>query len=105
MADTSKVAKAPKQTPSKIPIGRMTIAQVDAALSECEQIVSTYSETVKAKLAANRAIPPNVLRELSRANALKGRLVLRRISQLLEIGEPAALELIGKLMKVQTNAG
>lgn len=103
-ATTTKPAKAPKPSNGKTPIGRMTIAEVDVALAECEKVISTHSNTVKAKLTGNRSIPPNVLRDLSRANAQKGRLVMRRISQLMELGELAAVELIDKLMKVQPSA-
>jgi hypothetical protein len=99
-----KAPKAPKPTNGKTPIGRMTIAEVDVALTDCEKIISSHSDIVKAKLTGNRSIPPNVLRDLSRANAQKGRLVMRRISQLLELGEPAATDLIDKLMKVQPGA-
>ncbi len=101
---TPTPSKTSKQANPKNPIGRMTLAEVDVALAECEKIITAHSDTVKATLTGNRAIPPNVLRELSRANSQKGRLAMRRISQLIEMGEPAAAELIEKLMKVRPRA-
>ena len=101
---TEKRAKAPKQPSDKTPIGKMTIREVDAALADCEKIISTHTAMVKVKLNSNASITPSILRDLSRANAQRGRLVMRRISQLVELGEPAALELIDKLLKVQPTA-
>jgi len=103
-AQTEKPTKTAKQPSDKTPIGRMTIAEVDAAITDCDRIITTNNATVKLKLTANAAIPPAVLRDLSRANSLRGRLVMRRISQLLETGEPAAMDLIDKLLKVQPTA-
>src|SRR5437016_1005988 len=75
--------KIPKQTDDKpTPIGRLTLHEVDLALAGCERTVKAHSDTVKAKLTNNASIPSNVLRELSRANAEKGRLMTRRIALL-----------------------
>lgn len=82
-------------------IGRLAIVEVDKALAECEKTIKTHSETVKAKLATNAAIPGNVLRELSRANGIKAKLVMRRIALLVEAGDHAALDLIDKLIKLK----
>jgi hypothetical protein len=102
MSESTEQTTKPKKQPSdKTPIGRMTIAEVDAAITDCDRIITTNSATMKIKLAGNAAIPPAVLRDLSRANSQRGRLVMRRISQLLELGEPAAMDLIDKLLKVQ----
>ena len=101
---TEQTPKPKKQQSDKTPIGRMTIAEVDAAITDCDRIITTNSATMKLKLAGNAAIPPAVLRDLSRANSQRGRLVMRRISQLLELGEPAAMDLIDKLLKVQPTA-
>jgi len=103
-AQNEKPAKAAKQPSDKTPIGRMTIAEVDVAIADCDRVITTNNATVKQKLTANAAIPPAVLRDLSRANSQRGRLVMRRISQLLEVGEPAAMDLIDKLLKVQPTA-
>jgi hypothetical protein len=105
MSETTEQTTKPKKQPSdKTPVGRMTIAEVDTAISECDKVITTHSAVVKTKLGANAAIPPAVLRDLSRANSQRGRLVMRRISQLLELGEPAAMDLIDKLLKVQPSA-
>lgn len=101
---TTQSTKPVRQPSGKIPIYNMTITEVDAALTDCDKTITTHSSAVKAKLTGNRAIPTDVLRELARANAQKGKLVLRRVSLLLEMGEPTAIELIDKLLKVQPSA-
>ena len=98
--DTSQ--KSPKEATEKAtPIGRMTIGDVDAALADCDKTIKPCSELVKAKLATNASLPTNVLRDLSKANAHKGKLMMRRISLLIETGEASAMELLDKLMKVK----
>jgi len=97
----TKTPKAPKQATDKTPIGRLTLQEVDATLADCEKIIKSHSDTVKAKLAVNASIPSSVLRELSRANAEKGRLMMRRIALLIEYVDAAAQDLLDKLMKVK----
>jgi hypothetical protein len=94
-------ATAPQQESKPTPIGRLAFSEVDKALADCEKTIKTHSDTVKAKLAGNAAIPGNILRELSRANAQKSKLVMRRIALLLEVGDQAAIDLVEKLMKVK----
>lgn len=94
--------KSQKEATEKAtPIGRMTIAEVDIALADCDKTIKTCSDQVKAKLAANASLPTNVLRDLSKANAHKGKLMMRRILLLIESGEASAMELLDKLMKVK----
>jgi hypothetical protein len=101
-ATTPKTPKAPKQAGDKpMPIGRMALTEVDVALADCEKTIKAHSDTVKAKLTNNASIPSNVLRELSRANAQKGRLMMRRIALLIEAGDAAVMDLLDKLMKVK----
>jgi len=98
--DTSQ--KSPKEpTETATPIGRMSIGEVDIALADCDKTIKTCSDLVKAKLASNAALPTSVLRDLSKANAHKGKLMMRRISLLIESGEASAMELLDKLMKVK----
>lgn len=98
--DTSQ--KSPIDATEKAtPIGRMTIGEVDAALTDCDKTIKTCSDLFKAKLATNASLPSNVLRDLSKANAHKGKLMMRRISLLIETGEASAMELLDKLMKVK----
>jgi len=97
--ETSKSVKTAKVKGT--PIGRLTLQQIDTALGECDKTVRTHSETVKAKLSSNNGIPTNVLRELSRANTMRSRLMLRRITLLIEVGDAPAMELIDKLIKVK----
>lgn len=98
--DTSQ--KPEKVTTEKAtPIGRMTISEVDAALTDCDKTIKTCSDLVKTKLASNATLPTNVLRDLSKANAHKGKLMMRRITLLIESGEASVMELLDKLMKVK----
>ena len=98
--DTSQ--KTPKEVTEKAtPIGRMILHEVDTALADCDKTIKTCSDLVKSKLASNAALPTSVLRDLSKANAHKGKLMMRRISLLIESGEASALELLDKLMKVK----
>lgn len=78
-----------QQAHKPTPIGRLAIIEVDKALAECEKTVKTHLETVKAKLASNAAIPGNVLRELSHANAMKAKLVC---AGLLYLSSPATTQ-------------
>lgn len=88
--------------PKPTPIGRLaTLTEVDTALADCEKTIKVCSDTVKAKLNGNAAIPTNVLRDLSRANAHKGKLMMRRITLLIDGGDAAVMELLDKLMKVK----
>jgi hypothetical protein len=98
--ETTPKATAPSE-PKPTPIGRLTLSEVDAALADCDKTVKACSETVKSKLSGNAAIPTKVLRDLSRANAHRGRLVMRRITLLIDGGDAAAMELLERLMKVK----
>jgi hypothetical protein len=101
-ANTPNTGMAQKQAGDKaMPIGRLSITEVDTALSNCEKTIKGNSDIVKAKLTANASIPSNVLRELSRANAQKARLTMRRITLLVESGDAAVMELLDKLMKMK----
>ena len=98
--------KPQKETTGKVTsIGRMTFGEVDSALTDCDKTIKTCSDSVKAKLASNATLPTNVLRELSKANAHKGKLMMRRISLLIEYGEASTMELLDKLMKVKPSKG
>src|SRR5450759_2576227 len=78
--------KLQTQTDAKVkptPIGRLTLAEVDTALADCEKSIKSCSDAVKAKLNANAAIPTKVLQELSRTNVHRAKLVMRRITLLI----------------------
>lgn len=94
-------AQNKEHRPKGTPIGRQTLAQVDVGLTECDTVIKTCSDTVRAKLGTSSTIPPNLLRELARANAQRGKLVMRRIMMLVESGDPIASDLIDKLLKVK----
>ncbi len=98
---TPKAPKVQKQAGDKPTIGRMSLNDVDSALSDCEKTIKVHSDVVKTKLASNGTIPTNVLRELSRANSQRGRLMIRRIVLLIESGDAAVMELLDKIMKVK----
>ena len=98
--------KPQKETTGKVTsIGRMTFGDVDAALVDCDKTIKTCSDLVKTKLANNSTLPTNVLRELSKANAHKSRLMIRRVALLIENGETTTMELLDKLMRVKPSKG
>jgi hypothetical protein len=103
MADETipKSQKPSEAVVKPTPIGRLSLAEVDAAISESEKSIKSCSDTVKAKLNGNAAIPTKVLHELSRANAHRGKLMMRRITLLIDGGDAAVMELLDKLMKVK----
>lgn len=94
-----KIAKLPEEKSTSI--GRMTLAEVDAALFACEKNIKTQIDTVKLKLNSNSALPPTVLRELSRGNSQKSRLMMRRISLLIDSGDAGVMDLVEKLCKIK----
>lgn len=94
-----KIAKLPEEKSTSI--GRLSLAEVDMALVTCEKNIKTQIETVKVKLNINASIPPAVLRELSKGNSQKSRLMMRRIALLIESGDSGVMELLDKLMKVK----
>ncbi len=96
--------QSPVQRPKATPGGRQTISEVDQALAECEKVIKTCADAVRAKLAGNGAIPPAILLDLARANAQRTKLVLRRITLLLESGDSSASDLLEKLLKVKLKA-
>lgn len=101
MTDDASQKPKDETTEKATPIGRMTIGEVDAALADCDKTIKTCSEQVKVKLANNSALPTSVLRDLSKANAHKGKLMMRRITLLIDSGEASVMELLDKLMKVK----
>lgn len=82
-------------------IGRLTLSEVDAALFECEKSIKVCSDVVKSKLNSNSTIPSKVLHELSKTNANRGKLMMRRIALLIDVGDVVVMELLDKLMKVK----
>lgn len=89
------------QRPKGTPIGRQTLAEVDAGLVECDTVIKACSDAVKSKLGTNGSIPPNLLRDLARSNAQRHKLVMRRVTILMESGDSVSQELIEKLLKVK----
>lgn len=98
---TASLNTTSKEARDDTPVARMTLTEVDNALIEQEKKIKLNADTIKAKLAANSPIPTAVMRELSRGNSHKARLVMRRISLLVEHGDPSANELIEKLLKIK----
>lgn len=91
--------KLPKEKSTSI--GQTTLAEVDIALVACEKNIKTNIDTIKVKLNNNASISPTVLRELSKGNSQKSRLVMRRIALLIESGDSVAMELLDKLCKLK----
>lgn len=104
MQDNEPSPEPAVQRPKGTPVGRQSIGEVDAGLAECEKTIKACSDAIRARLTSNGAIPPAVLRDLARANAQRSKLVMRRISLLLDAGDAAATELIEKLLKVKPKA-
>ena len=92
------------QRPKGTPVGRQTLVEVDVGLAECEAVIKTCSDAVKSKLGTNGSIPPNLLRDLARCNAQRYKLVMRRITLLMEGGDSVSQELLEKLLKVKPKA-
>lgn len=70
----------------------MTIGEVDTALADCDKTIKVCSDMIKAKLASNATLSTAVLRDLSRANTHKSKLIMRR-SLTLTNGEARVVDL------------
>lgn len=102
---TPKSQTQTEAKPKPTPIGRLTISEIDTALADNDRTIKTCSDLVKAKLASNAALPTNVLRDLSKANVHKSKLMMRRITLLIDGGDAAVMELLDKLMKIKPAKG
>ena len=83
------------------PIGKMSIAEVDAAFSNAEVTIKRLNESVKAAFEANHPVNVDDLRQLQRMGQRCTKLMLRRIALIVANPSSQANDLLDKLMKVK----
>lgn len=83
------------------PIGKMTIAEVDAEFAKAEASSKRLNESVKAAFEANQPVNVDDLRQLQRLGQRRTKLMLRRIALVIANPSSQATDLLDKLMKVK----
>ena len=83
------------------PIGKMSIAEVDAAFSNAEATIKRLNESVKAAFESNHPVNVGDLRQLQRMGQRRTKLMLRRIALVVANPSSQANDLLDKLMKVK----
>ena len=83
------------------PIGKMTIAEVDAEFAKAEATTKRLNESVKAAFEANQPVNVDDLRQLQRLGQRRTKLMLRRIALVIANPSSQAADLLDKLMKVK----
>lgn len=83
------------------PIGKMTIAEVDAEFAKAEATTKRLSESVKAAFEANQPVNVDDLRQLQRLGQRRTKLMLRRVALAIANPSSQATDLLDKLMKVK----
>lgn len=83
------------------PIGKMTIAEVDAEFAKAEATTKRLNESVKAAFEANQPVNVDDLRQLQRLGQRRTKLMLRRIALVIANPSSQATDLLDKLMKVK----
>ena len=83
------------------PIGKMTIAEVDAEFAKAEATTKRLNESVKAAFEANQPVNVDDLRQLQRLSQRRTKLMLRRIALVIANPSSQATDLLDKLMKVK----
>ena len=83
------------------PIGKMSIAEVDAAFSNAEATIKRLNESVKAAFEANHPVNVDDLRQLQRMGQRRTKLMLRRVALVIANPSSQATDLLDKLMKVK----
>lgn len=90
----------PKQQDQQ-PIGKMTIAEVDAEFAKAEATTKRLNESVKAAFEANQPVNVDDLRQLQRLGQRRTKLMLRRVALVIANPSSQAADLLDKLMKVK----
>lgn len=90
-----------KKQPDTQPIGKMSIAEVDAEFSKVEASTKRINEAVKAAFSAGQPVSVDDLRNLQRLTQQRTKLILRRIALLVANPPSQAADLLDKLMKVK----
>ena len=83
------------------PIGKMTIAEVDAEFAKAEATTKRLNESVKAAFEANQPVNVDDLRQLQRLGQRRTKLMQRRIALVIANPSSQATDLLDKLMKVK----
>lgn len=83
------------------PIGKMTIAEVDAEFAKAEATTKRLNESVKAAFEANQPVNVDDLRQLQRFGQRRAKLMLRRVALVIANPSSQATDLLDKLMKVK----
>jgi len=83
------------------PIGKMSLAEVDAAFSNAEATIKRLNESVKAAFEANHPVNVDDLRQLQRMGQRRTKLMLRRVALVIANPSSQATDLLDKLMKVK----
>jgi DNA replication initiation complex subunit (GINS family) len=83
------------------PIGKMSIAEVDAAFANAEATIKRLNESVKTEFEANHPVNVDDLRQLQRMGQRRTKLMLRRIALVVANPSSQANDLLDKLMKVK----
>ena len=83
------------------PIGKMTIAEVDAEFAKAEATTKSLNESVKAAFEANQPVSVDDLRQLQRLGQRRTKLMLRRVALVIANPSSQATDLLDKLMKVK----
>lgn len=83
------------------PIGKMTIAEVDAEFAKAETTTKRLNESVKAAFEANQPVNVDDLRQLQRLGQRRTKLMLRRVALVIANPSSQATDLLDKLMKVK----
>lgn len=83
------------------PIGKMTIAEVDAEFAKAEATTKRLNESVKAAFEANQPVNVDDLRQLQRLGQRRTKLMLRRVALVIANPSSQATDLLDKLMKVK----
>ena len=83
------------------PIGKMSIAEVDAAFTNAEATIKHLNESVKTAFEANHPVNVDDLRQLQRMGQRRTKLMFRRIALVVANPSSQANDLLDKLMKVK----
>ena len=83
------------------PVGKMSIAEVDAEFAKAEATTKRLNESVKAAFEANQPVNVDDLRQLQRLGQRRTKLMLRRVALVIANPSSQATDLLDKLMKVK----
>ena len=83
------------------PIGKMSIAEVDAEFANAETNIKRLNESVKTAFEANHPVNVDDLHQLQRMGQRRTKLMLRRIALVVANPSSQANDLLDKLMKVK----